>query len=963
MSIIRSFSFRFIAPMAILAASLPWAQVTRQTSELASGFKEPPRQYGIRCWWWWLNGNVTRQAITRDLEEMKAKGFSGACIVDAGGAEQRGNNQVPEGPMFGSAEWRALFRHALNEAARLNLTLSLNIQSGWNLGGPDIAPEEAAKHLTWSKTSAHGPGPVDVILPDPPARDHFYRDIAVYALPSKPDSKRPPIRNLEDKAAFKEVSGSVADTRHLLTDVPGQPGEEDARLTASVPLAQKIEPGGAFHWQAPAGDWTILRMGYTTSPAHVSTSSGKWQGRVLDYLSEHHFMRYWLDHVEPLMQDAEAFTGPTLRYLQTDSWELGGLNWTEGLEADFRSRRGYDLMPFLPIIAGYIIENRDISNRFLADWRKTLSDLIAEKHYAVFAREARQHNLGIQPESAGPHLGPFDGLKNYQYSELMMSEFWIPSPHRPTPERRFFVKQAASAAHIYNRTLVGAEAFTSIGPHWNDVPWAAHKPSFDHEICAGLNLAFVHTFTCSPPEMGKPGQEYFAGTHFNPNITWWDLSGEFIRYLSRVQYMSQRGTVIADALYYVGDHIPIVSGLKEADPARVMPGYDYDLINEDVLLRGLEAKDGRLTLPHGIGYRILVLPDHRVLSLAALRKVRQLVQGGATVLGAKPVKTVSLTGFPDCDREFTRLAGEIWGAEVEKTGEHRFGKGRTVWGLTGREFFLREGLPQDCEFQGSAKPGDFDFIHRRLGNAEYYFISNQSPEKQSIRAVFRVEGKQPELWEPLTGQIRDASSFIQAQGRTFVPLEFQPFESIFVLFQRSIPTSASGIGNSNSKIFAPVMEITGPWSVQFDTSWGGPPLAQFERLASWTSRPEPAIRFYSGKAMYACRFDLPDNRGSGGKFFLELGDVKDVGMARIRLNGQEIGITWTPPFRIEVTNAIIAKDNSLQVEIANSWRNRLVGDRDLPEGKRLTKTNITILKEWELLESGLIGPVRILSAH
>jgi hypothetical protein len=963
MSILSRFSLRILVSMAILAASLPWAQVAPQADNLAAGFKDPPRQYGIRCWWWWLNGNVTREAITHDLEAMKDKGFSGACIVDAGGADQRGNSQVPEGPMFGSPAWRVLFRHALNEAARLNLTLSLNIQSGWNLGGPDILPEEAAKHLTWSKTSTRGPGPVKLILPDPPARDGFYRDIAVFALPAKPAANRPPIRNLEDKAAFKEVSGSVADTRHLLTDVPGQPGEEDALLTAVIPLSQKVEPGGVVHWQAPAGDWAILRMGYTTSPAHVSTSSGKWQGRVLDYLSERHFMRYWLDHVEPLLEDAEAFAGPTLRYLQTDSWELGGLNWTEGMEAEFKSRRGYDLLPFLPVIAGYIIENREVSNRFLADWRKTISDLIAEKHYAVFAREARQHNLGIQPESAGPHLGPFDGLKNYQYSELMMSEFWIPSPHRPTPERRFFVKQAASAAHIYNRTLVGAEAFTSIGPHWDDVPWAAHKPSFDHEICAGLNLAFVHTFTCSPPEMGKPGQEYFAGTHFNPNLTWWDLSGEFIRYLSRVQYLSQRGTVVADALYYVGDHIPIVSGLKEADPARVMPGYDYDLINEDVLLRSLEVRDGRLTLPHGIGYRILVLPDHRVLSLAVLKKVRQLIQDGATVLGARPLRTISLTGYPACDGEFTKLAGEAWGPEVDKPGEHRFGKGRAVWGYTGKEFFSREGLPEDCEFPGSAKPGSWDFIHRRLGDAEYYFVSNQSPEMQRARIAFRVNAKQPELWEPVTGQSRDASSFTQTQGRTFVPLEFQPYESMFVVFRKPIPITASGSGKTNGTLFAPLLEITGPWTVQFDTRWGGPDVVQFGRLESWTTRTEPGIRFYSGKALYSCGFDLPYGRGDGEKLFLELGDVKDVGMARIKLNGKEMGITWTPPFRMEITDAVRASHNSLQVEIANSWRNRLVGDRELPEGKRLTRTNITIQKEWKLLESGLMGPVRILSAR
>ena len=684
---------------------------------------------------------------------------------------------------------------------------------------------------------------------------------------------------------------------------------------------------------------------------------------MLDYLSERHFMRYWNSHVEPLMQDAGPLLGTTLRYLQTDSWELGGLNWTENMLAEYRDRRGYDPMPYLPIITGRIVESRDISNRFLADWRKTIGDLVAERHYAIFAREARRHKLGIQPESAGPHLGMFDGLRNYGYSELMMSEFWVPSPHRPTPERRYFVKQAASAAHIYDRLLVGAESFTSIGPHWDDVLWASHKPSFDHEICSGLNLAFVHTFTCSPKEMGLPGQEYFAGTHFNPNVTWWDLASGFIRYLTRVQFMSQGGRVFADALYYCGDHVPNVSGLKEADPAQVLPGYDYDITNEEILLTRLGVKQGRITLPHGVTYRVLVLPNHKVLSLAALRKVHELVKNGATVLGAKPERTVSLVGYPQCEVEFKRLADEAWGTGAGQAGEHRFGRGRTVWGLTGRELFRQDGLAPDFEVIRSAPQSAFDYIHRSLGDTDYYFVSSQNREPQRAELAFRVSGRRPELWDPMTGRTREAAAFVQKQERTFLPLEFDPYGSLFIVFRKAIGLREKGPGSSNGHTYEPVATVSGPWDVRFDPKWGAPEQVRFDRLASWTARPEQGLRFYSGKATYRTQFDFSPPLWRAGKLVLDLGDIRDVGVARVRLNGRDLGIAWSPPFRVEVADALKPKGNVLEIELANSWRNRLVGDRDLPETQRFTRTNITIRKEWELLDSGLLGPVRVLAVR
>lgn len=959
---------RFLLTFSVILSSFLLTESYAQPSPVGPSeltFKTPPVRYGIRCWWWWLNGNVTKAAITRDLEAMKAKGFSGACIFDAGGAEQRGNAQVPEGPMFGSPAWRELYRHAVREASRLGLVLSLSIQSGWNLGGPDVTPAEAAKQLTWSEVTVKGPMTYNQALPAPKAKDNFYEDIAVLALPVRHTPKHPPISNLSEKAMFKELGMSAPDARYLLTDVSATPGEADTDPASVQNLTAKLTPEGVLTWEVPPGEWTILRFGYTPTDAEVSTSSGQWRGRVLDPLSPAPFNRYWNTHVRPLLAMIGPLAGTTLKYLQTDSWEAGGCNWSGDFADEFQQRRGYDILPYLPVVAGKIVGSRDASNRFLADFRKTVSDCVAENYYGVFAKRAREYRIGIQPESAGPHAGPFDGLKNYGYSDIMMSEFWAPSPHRPTPQNRFFVKQAASAAHIYNKPLVGAEAFTTIGPHWNDVIWSGMKSSADHEFCAGLNLVYLHTFTCSPPDMGLPGQEYFAGTHFNPNVTWWDLSTGFIQYLTRCQYMLQQGQSVADVLYYYGDHVPNIARQKADDPGHALPDFDYDVINEDRLLT-LTMKNGRITLPHGLSYRVLVLPDHKVLSLNALTKIVDLAQKGATIIGPKPETTASLVGGPSSEVKRKTIAEALWGDVGKPSGERNVGTGRVIWGKTAREVLLADGIKPDAQLVGTRPDQVFDYVHKtgKGTNAlDYYFVSNQTKDAATATATFRVSGKLPELWNPVTGETRPATAYQQADGQTTIPLELTPYGSVFVIFRKTIPTAQQGTTVSNYPVITPAQTLTGPWQVQFDPQWtaGSPAALTFDPLVSWTQRPEEGIKFYSGKATYRKTFDV-ETTDRSALTFLDLGDIQDVGVARIRLNGKDLGIVWCPPFRVPVGGLLKPTGNVLEIEVANSWRNRLVGDRGKPQSERLTKTNVIIKPDWELLPSGLLGPVQLLSA-
>ena len=924
----------------------------------SSVFHNPPSNYGIRCWWWWLNGNVDKETITRDLEQMKAKGFSGACIFDAGGADQRGNGQVPEGPMFGSPAWKELYVHAIKEADRLGLVMSIGIQSGWNLGGPDITPAETAKQVVFSQMQVKGSSRIQKELAMPKVRYNYYRDIVVLAFPTKTFTNRAPIRDLENKAATREVGWSVPETRPLLTDIAGTKGEEDASAKQVLNITRYFK-NGKLDWKAPAGEWTILRVGFTPTDAEVSTSSGKWQGNVIDYLSEKNFNRYWDTNVEPLLKAIGPMAGKTLKYLQTDSFEAGGLNWTEGFEKEFIKYRGYDPVPYLPVLAGKIIENREVSNRFLSDLRKTLGDLIAEKHYGTFAKRAREYGIGIQPESAGPHAGPFDGLKNYGYSEIMMSEFWSPSPHRAKPIDRFFVKQAGSAAKIYNKKLVGAESFTTIGPHWNDVIWSDMKPSADHEFCAGLNLIFLHTFTASPKSMGLPGQEYFAGTHFNPNVTWWDQSTAFIQYLTRCHYMHQSAKSVADVLYYYGDHSPNLGRLKEDDPAGALPGFDYDLIDETRLL-ALEVKDGNLVLPHGVSYRVLSLPDHKTLSLAVAQKVQALVKAGATVIGLKPVTTASLVKYPAAEQALKKIADELWGSSVETSGVRNVGAGKIVWGKTAAGYLRSAGVDFDMEIVERENGSKYDYIHRAETGVDYYFVSSQNRAASKMTAAFRISGKQPELWNAVTGETKPATSFYQKDGKTFVPLEFDPYGSVFVVFHDDISKDKKGDQKSNYVKIEPVTTLHGAWDVTFDPKWGGPATAVFNELTSWSDRTEEGIKFYSGKAVYSKKFDAGKDLVAGGNSYLDLGEVKDVGIARVILNGTDLGILWAPPLRVSVSGLLKEKDNDLKVEVVNTWRNRLIGDRTKPVEKQLTKTNVKVLDTWQLTPSGLLGPVRLM---
>ncbi|RMF98141.1 MAG: glycoside hydrolase, partial [Planctomycetota bacterium] len=463
--------------------------------------------------------------------------------------------------------------------------------------------------------------------------------------------------------------------------------------------------------------------------------------------------------------------------------------------------------------------------------------------------------MQIHPESGGPHAVPIDAQRCLGFNDIPMSEFWAWSwRHRIGDANRFFVKQPASAAHVYGRKYVAAEGFTTIGPHWQETLWDNLKPSFDKACCEGFNMLFWHAFVCSPKECGMPGIQYFAGTHLNPNVTWWDKSKPFFDYINRCQFMLQQGLFVADAVYYYGDHVPNFAQHKRTDPAGILPGYDYDVITEEALLTRASVRDGRIVLPDGMSYRILVLPPRDRISLAALRKVAELVRNGAVVVGPRPVAG---EGLQDDDEEIESLAAELWDT----------GRVRTE---PAREILAELGVPPDFTYTGASEEADIDYIHRRTAEADIYFVADRGKQPQRLRCAFRVLGKAPELWNPVTGERTFATAYRQTSTHTEVELEFPPCGSWFVVFRESADRHPPA-ANARPPRIVDVQPIEGPWQVTFDPNWGGPGTVVFDKLVDWTTRPEPGIRFYSGTAVYQATFHVDAETLEGRRLWLDLG--------------------------------------------------------------------------------------------
>lgn len=987
------------------AALLPNAQ-SRLDAALRTGFLHPPQSAKLRCYWWWLNGYTTEKTITRDLTDMKAKGFAGVILVD----DQTVG--LPIGPAYGSPAWMKLYLHTLQLAAHLGLQVSLEISDGGDvgiLGDSGVEPENALKELTYSRTEFTGGSVQGIQLPQPPTVGGYYRQIAILAyplrngrpLPGRPGSKRSPILALSYKIALRQIgSDSMPSADKLFPVAPSIPDEQDVNLKDEVNLSSYTDAHGMLHWIFPPGQWEVLRVGYTAAAVRVTNNSGT--GYAVDALNSHAFDQYWDRVVAPILSVSKPYIGKSLFYLVTDSWESQGANWTANFRREFIRLRGYDPIPYLPVVAGRIVQSRHASNAFLADLRRTVADLITANYYDHFAQRATAYGLGTHPESGGPHGAPIDALETFRSSAFPQTEFWAASPdHRITYQDRFFVKEAASAAHIYGKRFAAAESFTRLGPPWDVSPGLNIKPALDYALTEGLNRIFWHEFTSSPPKYGLPGDEYGADTHLNPNVTWWNQAGPMLLAMNRAQFLLQQGEPVEDLLYYYGTQVPDFARLKQADPAGVLPGFDYDVTDEDALLHRMLYAGGDLHTPEGIHYHALAIPSEPWLKTADLVWIEKYVREGGTVIGLEPRSPIGNEPAAQVE-QFHRIASEVWAGCLPNSAvpSVRYGKGFVYCTQSAHQAFADMHLAPDLSWNSDGTDASFDFVHRRDGDADIYFIRNVNDATTRASLFFRVKNRAPDLWDPDTGKIAAIPIYRQEHGQTVLPLTFPPNGSVCIVFEPSAKLHAVNVQRDGHKVFVSVQRgigtyatqssylyntkagsyeielsnnrhetlmipafpqpqgFQGMWTLTFPAGWGAPPSVTMAVLKSWTDSSDPGVRYFSGTATYhrtlrIAADDLEDHR----QVWMNLGDVREV--ATVSVNGKKLRTLWHPPFLVRIDQALHAGSNSISIAVTNLWPNRLIGDLQ-PGAVHYTKTNIhEYTKNSPLVPSGLLSPVKV----
>jgi hypothetical protein len=956
-----------------------------------------PREARPNVMWWWLNSNISKDGITRDLKEMKRQGIGGALIFDAAPVDRwrpKNVEPAPIGPPFMSDKWRELFRHAIREADRFDLELGVSLTSGFNAGGPWVTPEYGQQELVWSELEIEGPTNSSIKLPlpsgpiygnrgellnynemevnndleyDQSGRPIHYRDVAVLALPLPQATKNQNPQKSSDTPAgrlknwalksvhsfdYPENKGFLFDVVYAnVDDIPGEPTIVRGSI---IDLTDRLDENGHLNWSASTGKWLILRFGHTHTGIRLQATNPQNEGLAMNHLSAKAAGKHFEEIGKRMVEDINAIDGHSLKYFYLDSWEVRIANWTEGFRKEFSNRRGYDMTPFLPILAGYIIDNREISNRFLHDYRQTIGDCIADNYYGQFRKLSHQNGLAFHAEMATTPI-PVDMLKCLGRCDVPFGEFWTETDlekGRIEPWERMFGKQAASAAHIYGSRFAAAEALTVIQKHWEHNPFQLKK-TIDQALCSGLNKLMIHTFTHSPPGIRPPGYEYFAGTHFNPQITWWEQAHAFTNYISRCQFLLQQGLITADVCYYQGDQIPNFVPKKQIYP-------DSEMIN-----------------PH------------------VLEKIEELVKAGATVIGQKSCKTYGLKNYPQCDSVVTDIAEKLWGAcNGQTVKENIYGKGRIVCGKTPREILLADGIVPDFKYKSFGNDSEIDYIHRSLHyhseKIDIYFIANFKDRWEELECTFRVINTVPEIWNPESGEIRDFAVYNEKNGCISCPLSLPPHGSVFVVFRKKYPDNyITGISKDSEMLFPAINKqvtgdcileieplednkfqlkssesgqytlnlnngkkididingipdphiINGPWVINFAPGWGAPDSIKVTQLKSWTEFPDPGIKYFSGTAVYHTSFNLHDTLLQiDYEYYLDLGVVKDI--AEISVNDQNLPVQWKPPYRVNITPYLTAGINHLTINVTNLWPNRLIGDQYLPVEQRLAFTNI-----------------------
>ncbi len=758
------------------------------------------------------------------------------------------------------------------------------------------------------------------------------------------------VNHFEEKAAFV-----TAPDLYEFATPPAGPNDA-VKKSDVINLTSKMRPDGTLDWTPPPGRWVVLRFGYSLLGITNHPATAEATGLEVDKLNGQDVRQYMENYLDSYKNTVgpEMMGQRGITYVVNDSWEAGSENWTDNMIADFKRLRGYDPVPWMPVLTGEIVGSVADSDRFLWDFRETIGDLIAYEHYGVLEDVLHEWHMGHYSEShESGRAFIADGMEVKKFSEVPMSAMWTQTPgvNKVQYDYNADDRESASVAHIYGQNIAAAESMTAAAAPWAWSP-ATLKPTADQEFLNGINRFCIHE-SAHQPLVGKaPGLTLGPfGQWFNRNETWANEAGPWVTYLARNSYMLQQGHFGADVIYYYGEDSNLTAIYHTKSPD-LPEGYGFDYVNADALIHVLKVNaGGRITTPGGTTYRVLGLALYsRHMSLPVLRAIHQLVINGATVAGDKPTDDPSLA---DNQSEFHTLANELFG---DGTGVHHVGKGTVYAGQTVAQALDAMRVPPDFAYTTQSGPeANLKFVHRKLADGDLYFVDNRSDYPTRVEATFRVAGHAPQLWYAETGKTEPAAYSI-ADGRTTMPLQLEPWGTIFVVFRKPTSKTVFTLPPVNDTTVA---TISGPWKVQFQPGRGAPASVVMDKLIDWSKSDDAGVKYFSGVGVYTKTFQAsPQWFQKGAHVWIDLGDVKNL--AVVTVNGKNLGETWHAPYRVDATTALKSGANQIRIEVVNAWVNRLIGDQQ-PGATKYTFTDVKPYRaDSPLLPSGLLGPVKVI---
>lgn len=745
--------------------------------------------------------------------------------------------------------------------------------------------------------------------------------------------------NWETEAGWT-LRGMVREGEH-----PAQSPEAFVNPAQILDISEKMDKNGVLKWTALEGNWTILRIGHVNTGQRNAPAPPEGTGWECDKLSESGPNAHFAGYIGRLANG--PLTGGLLNGMLMDSWECKTQTWTPEMENEFAGIAGYSLREWFPAIFGYVVGDHETTARFLLDWRSTIGNLFVNRFYGRMAQLAKENGLSITYETAAGDIFPADILEYFKYADVPMCEFWQPFSEGYVGSVNFKpIKPTVSAARLYGKPRVAAEAFTSFSLTW-DEHLSMLKEMNNVKAAEGVTHQVFHTYTHNPrTDFLPPGTSFGSaiGTPFLRGQTWWKHMPEFVTYLARCNYLLERGKPVSDVLWYLGDEI----SHKPDQNAPFPEGFKYDYCNPDILLNRLSVRDGNLFTPEGISYRLLWLPDNLRMLPQTLEKLQELLSQGATIVGDAPQGLATLKDGDAARQRFDNAVRTIWG-ETQTPGVRHVGIGTVVSGMT-----IFEAV-KALELVPDVTGGDALWLHRRTEGADWYFVCAPQGKGFQGELSFRNQGN-AELWDPVTGEISTLETRSNG-GRTIASFDLPQAGSCFVVFRQNGKTQTPAtVKKSGEKV--PV-QLAETWKLSFPAGWGAPESLTTDSLKAWKDLDlSPEGKAFSGTVTYITSFHV-DEVNAGTNYVLDLGRVEMI--AVVSINGKPIRTLWAPPYRLDISGAIRKGENNLSVEVTGTWFNRLVYDAGLPEDQRKTWTISGPSKESPLRDSGLLGPVVLYS--